>query len=926
MKTFQCTKCGCTLAQPTEPFRCPQCGSQGIGLFRALGDSGNGAYGMPQQGGFRPQQPGMNGGFSGQGGYGAPQGGFQQNSYQPQGGNFQQGSMNGGFQQQGTFGQQGGMNAGFQRPNPSAPYGGAMPGNGAMPGRMGGMPGGAVPGGAMPGRMGGMPGNAMPGGTMNRMGGGFQQNGFGSPMGGNPSMSGQMSGNFQRPGFGTAPQGMGNAYPQQGGNFGPQGINAQMPQSQQPGFQHQGMNAQMPQSQQPGFQQQGMNPQMPQNQQPGFQQQGMNPQMPQSQQPGFQHQGMNAQMPQSQQSGFQQQGMNTQMPQSQPMQQPQQVSPQGMAPMQDMNAGMAGASAETAGQTFPQQNVSAVPQNTAPQAPASAPVQAPVPESNVPSAQPQPPVQQNISPQTPAQPPVSAAETAPAPHPVSAPGQPAAQKPALKPGMKPIPRPAGTAPAAPQRPAGTPVQRPAGPPAAPRPTAAPQKRPMAQVQQRPVQRPAAPAEQKPAAAPEQRGIRVRQVPQRPAAGAQAERPRYRAPEPRPQIRPEIDRPERCFWGFPEQPPFTCDARPMRNAPVVDEKGRLVLVSQGKLFCLDITRPEPEVVWEYMIQSHVPGPIVVDQHGDYHLHAMDGYLHMVTKDGKQSYRPVQVGEPLGYAAPIVDGWGNTLISGYNGGLIRVNAQGQKDAKPYFRTRAKLDSSGVIAGSVLYIGSEDGYLFAIDLDDAGGRLLWDQSKEVGYAGGFLNSSPAIGADGIIVVATRAEKLLGFHSTGEVAWTAYMPGQLLGSPVIDANGNIYVGASMSTRQGNRGYLVCVDGVSHKIRWQFETDDMIESTPCIGNDGTIYFGDNSGWLYALNSHGDKKWSAKFEAGIRSAGTIAAPKLLTFALDDDVLVAVRCDSEELNEAGWPKLGHDNFHSFLGPVAPPKPLSEDAPE
>lgn len=458
----------------------------------------------------------------------------------------------------------------------------------------------------------------------------------------------------------------------------------------------------------------------------------------------------------------------------------------------------------------------------------------------------------------------------------------------------------------------------------PRPVASPQKRPTAQVAARPARRPEEP-EKKSAPQAEQKGIRVRQVPQRPSAST-PERPRYRAPEPRPQIRPEMDRPERCFWGFPEEPPFTCDARPMRNAPVVDQKGRIVMVSQGKLFCLDVSRPEPEVVWEYLIKAHVPGPIVVDPRGDYHIHAMDGYLHMVTQDGRQSYRPVLVGEPLGYAAPIVDGWGNTLISSYNGGLIRVNSQGQKDSKPYFRTRAKLDSAGVIVGGILYIGSEDGYLFAIDLDDAGGRLIWDQAREVGYAGGFLNSSPAIAADGTIVVATRAEKLIGFNSVGDVLWTAYMPGQLLASPVIDANGNIYVGASISTRQANRGYLVCVDGVSHKIRWQYETDDMIESTPCIGDDGTIYFGNNSGWIFALNSIGDKKWSAKFEAGVRSAGTIIAPNLLAFALDDDVLVGLRCESKDLCDSGWPKFGRDNFHSFLGPVAPPKPVSENAPE
>lgn len=410
-------------------------------------------------------------------------------------------------------------------------------------------------------------------------------------------------------------------------------------------------------------------------------------------------------------------------------------------------------------------------------------------------------------------------------------------------------------------------------------------------------------------------IRVVQKPTRKPV-QQAEAYRYKAPEPRKRIRPEIDRPERCYWGFPEEPPFTVDARPARNAPVLDSKGRLILVSQGSLFALDITKPEPDVVWEYILKSHVPGPIVVDADGEYHVHTADGYLHCITESGRQSYMPVQVGEPLGYAAPIVDGWGNTLISAYNGGLVRVSREGKKDSRPYFRCRAKLDSSGVIAGNVLYIGSEDGYLFAIELG-AKGRNLWNQGKEVGYAGGFLNSSPAIAKDGTIVVATRAEKLMGFHPSGKVLWETFMPGQLLASPVIDSQGNIYVGVSSTDRRGSAGWLVCVDGTSHKIRWQHPVNELIESTPVIGSDGSIYFGDNAGYVYALAPNGDERWSAKFEAPVRSAGTIVAPNMLAFALDDDVLVALRCESEDIG-GDWPKLGRDNYHSFVGPEAAPE--------
>ncbi|MDO4550971.1 MAG: PQQ-binding-like beta-propeller repeat protein, partial [Planctomycetia bacterium] len=441
----------------------------------------------------------------------------------------------------------------------------------------------------------------------------------------------------------------------------------------------------------------------------------------------------------------------------------------------------------------------------------------------------------------------------------------------------------------------------------------------------PIMPPSAPSEKTAVPPKKPSGIQVIQKPvkKKPSQRVEDERARYRAPEPRKQVRPEMERPERCYWGFPELPPFTCDAKPNRNAPVVDPQGRMVLVSQGRLYALDISRPEPEVVWEYVINSHVPGPIVVDQENQYHIHAADGYLHCITAEGRQSYMPVQVGEPLGYAAPLVDPWGNTLISGYDGGIIRVWPDGKKQSTPYFRCRAKLDSAGVIAGNILYIGSEEGYLFAIGLEDNRGVGLWDQGKEQGYAGGFLNSSPAVTEDGIIVVAARTEKLIGFHPTGEVVFQTNVPGQLLASPVIDMNGNIYAGVSLSTRQGTQGSLVSVDGKSYKIRWRYQAEDMVESTPVVGDDGMIYFGDNAGWLHAVYPRGDKRWAIKFEAPIRSAGAIIAPNLLVFSLDDDVVVGVRCESQDNASGIWPKFGHDLFHSFLGPAAKPLPTKEE---
>ena len=58
MNTFRCSNCGFQIQRPTQPFSCPQCGRQAVGLFRVV------AFTPPQQGGWPaaavpPQQPMM---------------------------------------------------------------------------------------------------------------------------------------------------------------------------------------------------------------------------------------------------------------------------------------------------------------------------------------------------------------------------------------------------------------------------------------------------------------------------------------------------------------------------------------------------------------------------------------------------------------------------------------------------------------------------------------------------------------------------------------------------------------------------------------------------------------------------------------------------------------------------------------------------
>ncbi|MEF8874404.1 MAG: PQQ-binding-like beta-propeller repeat protein, partial [Candidatus Thermoplasmatota archaeon] len=86
------------------------------------------------------------------------------------------------------------------------------------------------------------------------------------------------------------------------------------------------------------------------------------------------------------------------------------------------------------------------------------------------------------------------------------------------------------------------------------------------------------------------------------------------------------------------------------------------------------------------------------------------------------------------------------------------------------------------------------------------------------------------------------------GNERWSFDLGGEIQSSPAIGEDGTIYIGS----RDGNL-YAVNPDGTE---RWTFETGDMITSSPAIGEDGKIYIGSRDGNLYAVNPDGREKWS----------------------------------------------------------------------
>jgi outer membrane protein assembly factor BamB len=276
---------------------------------------------------------------------------------------------------------------------------------------------------------------------------------------------------------------------------------------------------------------------------------------------------------------------------------------------------------------------------------------------------------------------------------------------------------------------------------------------------------------------------------------------------------------------------------------------------------------------------------------------------VEPNGRPAVPPIALGKPLGWASPLIDADNNTWICRPDGGLAKIDAAGQPAQRPYFRSRHRFDCTGLIHGNILYIGCENHYLFAIPLDASSGRNAWVDSIALGRTGCPIHCPLAMTSQQEVLVASQDNSLYAFGLDGTLQWSLPLDGHVLGSPVVDADNRIYVAVNKNPlHHAAHGSLLAISGHSRSPVWRVETDVPIESTPVIGDDGTIYFGDNYGTIHAVDSNGQTVWTAAFDSPVRSGGALLADQQLAFTLDDGTLVVLRCSSHQLNSGPWPKL------------------------
>lgn len=171
---------------------------------------------------------------------------------------------------------------------------------------------------------------------------------------------------------------------------------------------------------------------------------------------------------------------------------------------------------------------------------------------------------------------------------------------------------------------------------------------------------------------------------------------------------------------------------------------------------------------------------------------------------------------------------------------------------FKTEDEIRTSPTIFKTMVYVGSYDSNLWALNLED--GKLMWKFPTGAGIA-----SSPAIDATTKLAYFGSEDNILyaADATSGRLVWTYHTKGKIRSSPRV-AHNHVFVGS-------DDGMLYALAANNGRFLWQYEAGVSIRTRPYVTND-VIIFGADDGSIYGLELAGKRKWVYRAKRGINSS------------------------------------------------------------
>jgi len=186
---------------------------------------------------------------------------------------------------------------------------------------------------------------------------------------------------------------------------------------------------------------------------------------------------------------------------------------------------------------------------------------------------------------------------------------------------------------------------------------------------------------------------------------------------------------------------------------------------------------------------------------------------------------------------------------------------------FHTGGMVIGSPAVAQGVIYVGSTDGNLYAVDSESGALKWKFEAKSRIpsspaitggmvyfgAYDGNFYAVDASSGALKWKFQTGGERRFAGKHLHGVQPVSETMPDPFdcyLSSPVV-WNGAVYFGSG-------DGNIYALNAASGAVNWKFKTGDVVHASPAIA-DGTVFIGSWDSYFYALDaSTGREKWRFK--------------------------------------------------------------------
>jgi eukaryotic-like serine/threonine-protein kinase len=226
----------------------------------------------------------------------------------------------------------------------------------------------------------------------------------------------------------------------------------------------------------------------------------------------------------------------------------------------------------------------------------------------------------------------------------------------------------------------------------------------------------------------------------------------------------------------------------------------------------------------------------------------------------------------YSSPLVaDG---VVYIGSNDGHLYAFDAGTGARIWSYAAAGSVTSSPVLSGGVLYVGSDDSRLHAVDAASGAGRWTVDA--------GVIHSTPVV-ADGMVVVGTRNNAVIAVDAaTGGPRWRFAGGDWFNSSPRVGA-GVVYIGC----RDKN---VYAIDLATGAERWRHATGSSVDSSAAVTG-STVYIGGDDRNVVALAAAtGQQVWTFAAEGGVVSSPLLSGG-VLYVGSDDMNLYALEADT-----------------------------------